>query len=336
MNQNAPEDESLDPRHSPDVAIAPGRSARLKVVLALTLFPVALLFFSLFGRFSFFAELICNFRFQLILAVLTGAIVMALLGGYRWAVSLVLVCLLFGSTVFSNYLPRGVVAADQVRVGVLSFNIYGLNETPGAVLDLIDSTQADVVILIEYTSDWVPLCQGLQADYPYRIEQPRWHGFGIALFSKYPVLDSSIFRLAPSYTDSPMIVASLDVGAETPMRVAATHLLAPMGYTRLAVRNQQIEELTRHLPAGSDPTVLLGDFNCVPWSPFLQEMLSVTGLHDSRRGFGYQGSWPSDFWPMRIPIDQAFVSDNLQVIDRQLLTQPTGSDHFPLWLELGW
>ena len=302
----------------------------------LTLLPVALLLFSFFGRFSFFAELICNFRFQLILTVLFGAIVVALLGRYRWALALLLVSLLSGATVFSNYLPRGVVKADRTRVRVMSFNIYGLNETPGAVLDLIDSAQPDVVILIEYTSNWVPLCQGLQEDYPFRIEQPRWHGFGIALFSKYPLNDSSIFSLAPSATDSPVIVASLDMGVEPPLRLAATHLLAPMGYTRMAVRNQQIEELARQLPAGNVPTVLLGDFNCVPWSPFLQEMLALTGLHDSRRGFGYQGSWPSDFWPMRIPIDQAFVSDNVEVIDRKVLTQPTGSDHFPLLLELGW
>ena len=104
----------------------------------------------------------------------------------------------------------------------------------------------------------------------------------------------------------------------------------------MTVRNQQIQELAKHLPKGSEPTVLLGDFNCVPWSPFLQEMLTVTGLRDSRRGFGYQGTWPSDFWPMRIPIDQAFVSDNVVVIERGRLTQPTGSDHFPLLLELGW
>ncbi|MEE2826231.1 MAG: endonuclease/exonuclease/phosphatase family protein [Planctomycetota bacterium] len=302
----------------------------------MTAFPVALLLFSLFGRISFFAEMICNFRFQLIVAVVGGAMGMALLGGYRWAVGLALVSLLFGSTVFSYYLPRNTVDGVRAKCRVMSFNVYGLNKTPELVLNLINEEQPEVVVLIEYTSDWVPLCEGLRGVYPYRVEEPRWHGFGIALFSKYPLIDSAIYRLTPSYTDSPMIVARLDTGAGAPVRLAATHLLAPMGYTRMTVRNRQIQELAKHLPKGSEPTVLLGDFNCVPWSPFLQEMLTVTGLRDSRRGFGYQGTWPSDFWPMRIPIDQAFVSDNVVVIERGRLTQPTGSDHFPLLLELGW
>jgi len=334
-NHNFSETDQAAPNHPPSVEKPPWRSRYLKWVLMVTAVPVGLLLFSFLGHYSFFAELVCNFRFQLLVAILLAAATIAYLGGYRWAVGLVLVTLLSGSTVFSDYLPRDIEADGMTKISVMSFNILGLNQSQDAVLEVISKNQPDVLVVIEYTSNWVGVFEALHADYPYRIEQPRWHGFGIALFSKFPFSNPTVHRLAASHTDSPMMVASFEVGGDVPLRVAAAHLLAPMGFTRMSIRNQQIQELIQRLPADSQPTVLVGDFNCVPWSPYLNELSNATGLRDSRRGFGYQGSWPSDFWPMRIPIDHAFVSDNLSVLDRKLIKDPTGSDHFPLLLELG-
>ena len=39
--------------------------------------------------------------------------------------------------------------------------------------------------------------------------------------------------------------------------------------------------------------MLMGDMNCTSWSPYFQDMLTVSGLRDSRRGFGVEGSWPA-------------------------------------------
>lgn len=334
-NHNSSETDQAAPNHPPGDAKSPWRSRYLKWVLILAAVPVGLLLFSFLGRYSFFAELVSNFRFHLLIAILLVAATIAYLGGYRWAVGLILVTLLASSTVFCNFLPRDREAEGMTKMSVMSFNILGLNQRQDAVLDVISKSQPDVLVVIEYTSDWVEVFEALHTDYPYRIEQPRWHGFGIALFSKFPFSDPTVHRLASSHTDSPMVVASLEVGDDVPLRVAAAHLLAPMGYTRMSIRNQQIREVKQWLPVDSQPTVLVGDFNCVPWSPFLNELMNATGLRDSRRGFGYQGSWPSDFWPMRIPIDHAFVSDNISVLDRKLIKDPTGSDHFPLLLELG-
>ena len=100
----------------------------------------------------------------------------------------------------------------------------------------------------------------------------------------------------------------------------------------MEIRNNQLAEIAMHLQDGSKPTILVGDFNCVPWSPFMKDMLETIDLRDSRVGFGYHASWPTDLIPLRIPIDHAFVSDGIHVSDRQLLGT-TGSDHFPLVLE---
>ena len=166
-----------------------------------TAVPVGLLLFSFLGHYSFFAELVCNFRFQLLVAILLAAATIAYLGGYRWAVGLVLVTLLSGSTVFSDYLPRDIEADGMTKISVMSFNILGLNQSQDAVLEVISKNQPDVLVVIEYTSNWVGVFEALHADYPYRIEQPRWHGFGIALFSKFPFSNPTVHRLAASHTE---------------------------------------------------------------------------------------------------------------------------------------
>ena len=74
------------------------------------------------------------------------------------------------------------------------------------------------------------------------------------------------------------------------------------------------------------PLVLIGDFNCTPWSPAFRKLVSYSGLRDSRRGLGVQPTWPSPFGPFGIPIDHALVSKDLHVIDRSVGPQ-VGSDH---------
>ena len=320
------------------VATQDWRNRCRKWILLATTLPIGLLIYSYFGRYSFFAELVCNFRFQLLSAILIAAMTMACMRGYTWAIAMVAIVLASGPSVYPTAklfdANHAVNHNAQHSVSVMSFNILGLNDDWDAVLKMITQNDPDILVIIEYTSDWVLPLKQLNSVYPYRIEQPRWHGFGIALFSKLPFSHYETYRLAPDTTDSPMIVADVDLGEQQPLRVAATHLLAPMGYTRMAIRNQQLRETAEVIPADGQPTVLLGDFNCVPWSPFLRDTLTTTQLQDSRRGFGYQGSWPSDFWPMRIPIDHAFVSKNVSVIKRETLKSPTGSDHFPILLEL--
>ena len=301
---------------------------------------LGLLVFSYFGQYSFYAELVSNFRLQVLIAVATTGVAIGLLGGMRWwvawvGIGFVLVLLGVGWSIFSGP-ARGIQPGQWTEaVRLMTFNVLGSNETPQRVVRVISENRPDVVAVIEYSSDWTQHLQPLHADYPYRLVQPRWHGFGIALFSKFPIVGSSVHQLADDRTDSPMLIATLDLGSEKVLRLAAVHLLAPMQPERMSIRNRQMKEVEHWLPPKDVPTVLVGDFNCVPWSPFMKALMRGTGLRDSRDGWGYQGSWPALFWPMLIPIDQALVSSDVAVIDRQVIADPTGSDHLPVLLEIG-
>ena len=79
----------------------------------------------------------------------------------------------------------------------------------------------------------------------------------------------------------------------------------------------------------SGKLVLLGDFNASVWDPQLVDFQKTTGLHNTRAGFGIAPSWPT-FMPFAmIPIDHAFVSNGIGVLETRTGTR-IGSDHLPL------
>ncbi len=128
--------------------------------------------------------------------------------------------------------------------------------------------------------------------------------------------------------DGPMLVTRVTVGDQK-IRLVGVHLLSPTSVTRLEFRNEQMKEAAEYLKASDEPTIVMGDFNCTPWSPFLSDFLEATGYRDSRQGFGFQATWHKDLGLFKIPIDHALVSDQVHVHDR-FVGQPGGSDHLPI------
>ena len=61
---------------------------------------------------------------------------------------------------------------------------------------------------------------------------------------------------------------------------------------------------------------------------------SKTTLKDSREGFGILPSWPANAFFLQTTLDHAMVSENVQVITRQV-GEYIGSDHLPIYLEIG-
>ena len=142
----------------------------------------------------------------------------------------------------------------------------------------------------------------------------------------------AILPTAGTRFDFPLVLATVSLG-DRELRIAGAHLLSPRDPNRLGIRNLQMREISQYLSSSSEPTVLVGDFNCVPWSAFLSDFLNRTGYRDSRQGFGYHGTWHAKKPFVRIPIDHAFVSPQVHVHSRTV-GQSAGSDHFPVIVEV--
>jgi endonuclease/exonuclease/phosphatase (EEP) superfamily protein YafD len=302
-------------------------------VVAMAVIPVGLFYFSLLGRYSVLAELVCNFRCQIMFMLIPFAIL--LMGGRRnWFSFFV-----FGTLVWSMigivwvYLPAGNPPPGPRPIRVMSHNVLGHNQNFVAVVQQIQEVDPDVFVAIEFSRNWTQAMDLLNEEYPYQIREARWHGFGIGLFSKYPIDEQRVYQLSRKMTDNPFILATINFGDQK-IRIAGLHTISPVNRFRMDLRNDQFRQAAKILAKEDVPTMVMGDFNCAPWSPFLTDFARTTNYRDSRQGFGYHASWPNEkYWPAQIPIDHAFVSNEIHVHSR-LIGRQCGSDHRPIVLEI--
>lgn len=302
------------------------------VIYASTLVPLLLFTASLLGRHFYLCELIGNFRAYILALLVPCALILWFTEKRKRALLYAAASVWCSFGVITPAFVHPQPPAGNETIKIMSFNVLGNNREDKAVIDQIKRHDPDVLTVLEYTHQWPTVLQRLNEIYPYRLEQPRWHGFGIALFSKRPFTNSSATQITKDLTDNPFVTADIEVSGRT-LRLAGLHLLSPMNRARLKIRNRQLAEIAEILVQRDVPTIVMGDFNCTPWSPFLSDFMQHAQLRDSRNGFGYQPSWNALRPLLSIPIDHALVSAQIHVHSR-LLGDNAGSDHLPLVFEV--
>lgn len=283
------------------------------------------------------AELAVNFQIQWFAGMLGSGLALLLLRRWWSATTLLFAAAIAASAIVPIFFPapsQPIVDATQ-RLRIMSFNVLGSNRSHAEVIAEIRQHDPDVLIIVEYTINWEKALAGLKSDYPYVLEQPRWHGFGIALFSKLQLKNPSILESMPLANDLPVVKATIDF-AGRPLEVLGAHLINPIGEDRRRLRSEQFTALAEELSRDPAERVLLGDFNCTNWSSEFRSFLRETDLRDSRQGFGILPSWsPQGLEVLSIPIDHALVSSGLVVLKRTT-GEKAGSDHRPAIVDLTW
>ncbi len=217
---------------------------------------------------------------------------------------------------------------DRTVVRVVFCNVLASNQHRERLLEFVRETSPDLVVLVEVNFEWAEALQPLHGTYPYRRVSSAHGGWGMALFSRIPLDDVEQTMIGRGADNSLAIVARLRIDGQ-PLTVIGTHPWSPVSPIRLAGRNRQLADLAVLAQRQRGPVVLLADLNTSPWSPYFLDLLSASGLRDSRQGFGLQASWPTFFAPARIPIDHCLVSPEIAVHDRTIGPK-VGSDHFPV------
>ena len=289
----------------------------------------------LFARYLFVAELINNFRLQISLAIFVLSFALHFAG--EKYLRFIGICIGFFvlSPIALNWLPPVQPEPGPKRLTLLAYNVYGENPNQQPIVETIQNHFADVTVVVEYENEWEEALEVLDRSYRYSIKELRWHGFGIALFSKFPIADSQVHMLANTKSDFPLVVAEIHAKNQK-MIVVAGHFLSPLKAMKMEIRNQQIFEVSEIISdinkSKNLPVILVGDFNCVAWSPYLSDLMRECALRDARRGYPYQGTWPTDNLILQIPIDNTFVSDKIHIHNRTVLPADN-SDHFPVLTE---
>lgn len=309
-----------------------GNSARWLIKSGMWLLLVAFVL-SFFGQRFLVAELLSNFRTQFCVMFL-AALLLTRPAKTSW---LLFACLVFAAALTTwetgkLFLPVEQSAAGQTKIRVMSFNVLAVSEDYEATIEEIKKHEPDIVAVLEYANMWHVAMNELNETYPHQHRDPRWHGYGIAIFSKLPLENAESIPLTEAQIDNPSASVIVRVDDQL-VRIMAVHVMSPINQNRLRLRNEQFAEIADLVNANSVPTILVGDMNCTTSSSFLTDLIEKAALRDSRQGLGVFPSWPSFAGPLAVPIDHVLVSETIHVHNR-FLGNSCGSDHCPVVVDV--
>jgi endonuclease/exonuclease/phosphatase (EEP) superfamily protein YafD len=281
-------------------------------------------------RISWFFELGTFFRLQYAVVLLALAVLAVLArDAVAAAVAVALAAVNIG-TIAPHWTPRSpapLLGADRVRL--LFVNVDVANRDRAAVAAYIERSDPDLVGITELSPAWLAGLTPALSRYRYRVSAVRDDAYGIGLFSRR-ALEGRVVHL-PAH-GPPTVVASLRL-AGRPVTLVLTHPHTPFGPHAGGLHQEQLRALAAGRRRWHARALVCGDLNTPPWSGPLRTLMRNAHLSDSHRGYGFESSWPTWAWPLRVPIDNCLVSPGLAIVARSRGPR-VGSDHFPLSVEL--
>ncbi len=294
-----------------------------------------------------------------------------------------LLVILIGWNTFRNHygfgtkIPETVVASpDTGYIRLLTYNVHFFRAFEQEdtkltirkqVMQVMGEVSPDVICIQEYYTRQKGKYQmageferdmGMPFHYISPTAENDYEAYGLAIFSKYPIIDSGVLP-EHEYGVNRIIYVDIDKGGQV-FRVYNVHLRS-FGFQKedydfinnpsrtlekdaastkriggrlkhaFRARSAQAAALREHSRACGQPYVIAGDFNDTPLSYAVNEV--STGLRNAFReqgrgwGITYNGDFPN-FQIDYILSSKAFQVHHYQIIKTKL------SDHYPVWADL--
>lgn len=288
------------------------------------------------GDWHWVLDLMSHFRWYYLLAAACGLAVAIISGaGIASRIALAAALALNAWTMLPYWLPAAQPAAPAAGataepVSLISLNVLRFNEDTAPTIDYLRRRAADVVAVLEVSPEWGQALDALADIYPHRRIEPRLDNFGIALLSRWPLIEPQIVEFGD--TNYPSIVADIDRPAGR-FRCIAIHPYPPYSRTSSEMLVRSLRATAAAAARSPLPCIVAGDFNATPWSAGFRAFVAESGLRDTALGRGVQPSWNARSLFMRIPIDHIFAPAAATVV-RRVIAPGVGSDHFPVEAEL--
>lgn len=251
----------------------------------------------------------------------------------------------------STELPK----EDEGTLRVLSYNVRQFNQfrwseradIPQRIAAYVNDRNPDIVGMQEFYNGEL----GISESFPYRYVKLKERNaeFGLAILSKYPIINSGSLEF-PTLSNNNAIYADIVVGVDT-LRVINVHLqsynIKPRfdnleqehskrvfrGMGQTFVKQQEQMEMVLALAEESPyRNIIIGDFNNTAFSYMYREVVT-SGFVDAykAKGNGFGRTFDFDYFPVRI--DYILPDESFEVLYFE-----TGkvrySDHFPVWAVL--
>lgn len=204
------------------------------------------------------------------------------------------------------------------------------------IADVLNQYKPDVVALQEADAEsfWsggfdhvAYLASG--AEYPWRTHAKNadswFYTYGVALLSKIPVIETieHSFEPSPPTLNKGFVLARIDWpygddGKSHSVDIVSVHL----DFSRLSVREKQINEMVEILSARVHPTIIMGDFN----SEWLADASVIRALANKTRFLSYKPESADYNSYKNKRLDWILITKELEFINYQVLPD-TISDH---------
>lgn len=269
--------------------------------------------------------------------------------------------------------PKGAIKVMSYNVRLFDlYNWSGNAKTRQKILDMLEDEHPDILCLQEYfhndNGDFEnnqTIADLLRLPYrtiKYGLTLRKYQHWGLATFSKYPVVDEGVIFFEEGKTNFGMysdivihgdtlrvynvhlqsnhfkqrdynFIANPDSGNKEVMVDGAKHILRRI---RNAVnkRSTQAEELSLHISQSPYPVLLCGDFNDPPFSYAYQTIRKNLRDAFTEKGKGFGATYYG--FPIKFRIDFILHSPD-DVFVHSYQTKPYKfSDHFPItaWISL--
>jgi endonuclease/exonuclease/phosphatase (EEP) superfamily protein YafD len=271
------------------------------------------------GRLAWLVDLVAHWQWLFIVCLALGLIA-AFFVARRYLFFALLLPLPWVTA--SPALPAGTQGATLT---VASANVHVSTTQVGPLAGWLALEEPDVVVLLEVSRALGPQLPSI-TQYPHQVVQADDSPFGIAVLSKWPLINTAIKEDADGITH---IEAEVLMGQQR-IQLLAFHPMPPLSPHFHQARNETLRRFAVQLQANGRPALLVGDLNATPWSSAFVG-LEALGL---RRATGLRPTWPA--WGQGfagIPIDHVLASRHWQV-RQQHVSNPFGSDHLPVVVQL--
>lgn len=202
---------------------------------------------------------------------------------------------------------------------VLHFNVKENNKHIISVAEAALKADADIVSMQELNEVSLQTIDTiLRKKYPYVLSDISIKGFGMAVYSKYPIQQQEV-RIEH---DFPMLNGVISINGKGLEFIAAT-TSTPTNDKDYEKQMKQFKFIASFADSLPEPLIVMGDMNAVPWSEQVKSLLASTKLRDSRKDLS--GTYPAQS-PLQIPIDYIFHSKTL-VCEQFTTVGGTTSNH---------
>ncbi len=296
-------------------------------------------------RLGWIGSIGSNFMSAMFLGGLAVCVVLS--GLRRWvALGLAAVGVIVSGWAVLSSLPRagwsdspmseGVEADEWGRVRVLVFNVRGHSIDEDALVEIVRSSEADVVVLLE---PYAPSVRALRDDvvvssrFPHSLV-PRNVGKGTYLaLSRWPLVSGESWELP---VEAKGVIAAIVDRPGGAFGLGMLHPSSPRTPRSARLGQEAVRGALsgyEHRFGGSMPVIIGADLNGTA-SSVRGLLMRRSGYRASKPLFRWEGTWPADrHAAARVAIDDVWVRGAVRAVSWETL-KPAGSDHVPVLVDL--